>query len=258
MKAKKSFGQHFLKENSIAQRIAESMKGLGTLYHQVLEVGPGRGMLTQFLLELPLIDLKVVEADEDMVMYLRKNYPSLEGRIIANDFLKEDLSRCFPNEFGLIGNFPYNISSQIVFKMIDYRTIIPEMVGMFQREVAVRIAASPKDGGEYGIISILTQAYYKATLLFSVKPGSFNPPPKVNSAVIRLTRYRTSLDCDEVLFKKIVKTAFNQRRKMLRNTLREFFPEEILHTEKFFEQRPENLSVEDFIALAVRSKTLMS
>ncbi len=225
---------------------------------KVLEIGPGKGMLTKYLLEKN-VDLKVVEADDDMVAYLEDNYPELDGRIIARDFLKLDLTTVFPSEqratnneqFLLIGNFPYNISSQIVFKMVEYRHLIPEMAGMFQKEMAQRIIAPP-GGKDYGVISVLTQAFYDGKYLFSVSNGNFNPPPKVQSGVIRLTRKEGELGCNEELFRKVVKQAFSQRRKMLRNTLKPFFDDPVVLEEDFFKQRPEVLSVEEFVELTKR------
>ena len=224
-----------------------------------MEIGPGRGMLTKYLLEKN-IDLKVVEADKDMVAYLEDNYPELDGRIIARDFLKLDLTTVFPHfspltshpsEFLLIGNFPYNISSQIVFKMVEFRQLIPELVGMFQKEMAERIIAPP-GGKDYGVISVLTQAFYGGEYLFTVGNHNFKPPPKVQSGVIRLTRKEGEPGCDEALFRKVVKQAFSQRRKMLRNTLKPFFDDPAVLEEDFFKKRPEVLSVEDFILLTNR------
>ncbi len=246
MKAKKSYGQHFLTNENMAQRIADSF----TLAHErVLEVGPGKGMLTKYLLEKDF-ELKVVEADRDMVAYLQKFYPRLAANIIEGDFLKGDLEEVFEGQpFALIGNFPYNISSQIVFKMVESRRLISEMVGMFQLEMAARIIAPP-GGKDYGVISVLTQAFYDGELLFKVSRGNFNPPPKVESAVIRLKRKeKQTLDCDENLFRQIVKTTFGQRRKMLRNTLKLFVKDESVLEDSFFQKRPEQLSVADFIAL---------
>ncbi len=246
MKAKKSYGQHFLTNESFAERIA----GGFTLPHErVLEVGPGKGMLTKYLLQKDWI-LKMVEADQDMVRYLQKFYPKIGAAIIEGDFLKINLEELFEGQgFGLIGNFPYNISSQIVFKMVASRQLIAEMVGMFQKEMAERIIAQP-GSKDYGVISVLTQAFYEGTLLFRVSKGNFNPPPKVESAVIRLQRKANlRLDCDENLFRQIVKTTFGQRRKMLRNTLKPFFTDDSLLEAPFFQKRPEQLSVDDFIAL---------
>jgi 16S rRNA (adenine1518-N6/adenine1519-N6)-dimethyltransferase len=252
--AKKSFGQHFLKHDSIAARIAGSMKqaertGL------VLEVGPGQGMLTRQLLGKPEYTLYAVEADRDMVQMLEKDFPELQGHLFQEDFLEFDLHKAFGDrEFCLIGNFPYNISTQILFKMLDHREQIPEMVGMFQKEVADRVVA-PAGNKVYGITSVLLQAFFQTEYLFTVERGSFNPPPKVLSAVIRLTRKENfELGCDESLFRHMVKTAFNQRRKMLRNTLKPFFPQEILMSDPFFEQRPERLGWEEYVALVKKVK----
>lgn len=270
MRAKKSFGQHFLTNEDIARRIADALTLEGES-PKVLEVGPGKGMLTKYLLQKNL-DLQVVEADADMVAYLADNYPELSGRIIALDFLKLDLSKVFPPtpntsipqspnppipnpQFLLIGNFPYNISSQIVFKMVENRALIPELVGMFQKEMAERIIAPP-GGKDYGIISVLTQAFYEGKYLFTVGNRNFNPPPKVLSGVIRLRRKEGSLGCDEALFRKVVKQAFSQRRKMLRNTLKPFFNDPAVLEEDFFKQRPEVLSVKDFVELTQRIAAL--
>ena len=250
MKAKKSFGQHFLNREEIAERIANSLTINNELGHPVLEVGPGKGMLTKYLLkQYPL--LKVVEADMDMVNILHKYYPQLENRVISGDFLKVDLAAVFEGQsFSLIGNFPYNISSQIVFRMIKYRAIVPEMVGMFQKEMADRIIAKP-GGKDYGVISVLAQAYYEGKTLFNVDKSCFSPPPKVQSAVIHLIRKENQdLGCDEGLFRQVVKTSFNQRRKMLRNTLKPLFPEGSTELEDaFFQKRPEQLSLADFVGV---------
>lgn len=259
MKAKKSFGQHFLNREEIAERIANSLTVNNELGHPVLEVGPGKGMLTKYLLkQYPL--LKVVEADVDMVNILHKYYPQLENRVISGDFLKVDLAAVFEGQsFSLIGNFPYNISSQIVFRMIKYRDIVPEMVGMFQKEMADRIIAKP-GGKDYGIISVLAQAYYEGQTLFDVDKSCFTPPPKVQSAVIRLIRKENQdLGCDEGLFRQVVKTSFNQRRKMLRNTLKPLFPEGSTALEDaFFQKRPEQLSLADFVAVTRQVEALKS
>jgi len=249
MQAKKSFGQHFLKHESIAQRIAESLQQ-ATRTGQVLEVGPGMGILTRQLLAHPEYRTWAVEADADMVQYLQTNYPELAPNLIFKDFLEFHPESVFgDSEFSLIGNFPYNISTQILFKMLDFRAQIPEMVGMFQKEVADRVVSKP-GSKVYGITSVLLQAFYKTEYLFTVERGSFNPPPKVLSAVIRLTRKDNfELGCDERLFRTVVKTAFNNRRKMLRNTLKPFFPPEILMTDPYFEKRPEVLGWEEYVAL---------
>jgi len=250
MYAKKSYGQHFLKNDSIAARIAGSLQ-LAARTGRVLEVGPGTGMLTKHLLQHAEYTTYVVEADRDMVGYLQKNFPELPAeRLIFKDFLEFNPAEVFgENEFCLIGNFPYNISTQILFKLLDDRARIPEMVGMFQKEVADRIV-SPPGSKVYGITSVLAQAFYRTERLFTVEPGSFNPPPKVQSAVIRLTRKENfTLDCDEKLFRRLVKTAFNQRRKMLRNSLKPFFPAEKRMQDPFFQKRPEDLGWEEYVRL---------
>lgn len=253
MQAKKSYGQHFLKNDSIAARIAASLRRAGET-GRVLEVGPGTGMLTKHLLAQSGWTLYAVEADRDMVNYLQQHYPTLQERLIFKDFLDFNPREVFGDApFCLIGNFPYNISTQILFKMLDYRLQIPEMVGMFQKEVADRVAAKP-GSKVYGITSVLMQAFYQVEYLFSVEPGSFNPPPKVRSGVIRLTRKENfELGCDEKRFRTMVKTAFNQRRKMLRNTLKPFFPAEVLMNDPFFEKRPETLGWEEYVELVRRS-----
>ena len=247
MKAKKSYGQHFLTSEDISRRIANSLSMEG--YNRILEVGPGQGMLTKYLLQKEA-DLLVVEADRDMVHYLEAHYEALHERIIPADFLKLDLNLFFENEpFALIGNYPYNISSQILIKQLEYRMRIPEMVGMFQKEVAERVVAAPGNK-TYGVISVLVQAYYEGEYLFTVKPGSFNPPPKVQSAVIRLRRKENQdLGCDPKLFKRVVKQAFGQRRKMLRNTMKTFLNGQDILQDDFFNLRPEKLSVADFVQL---------
>lgn len=247
VKPKKALGQHFLKDLQIAQRIANTLADhKGT---PVLEIGPGMGVLTQFLLEEGH-DLKVVELDSESVAYLEQNFPDLKGRIIAQDFLKLDLSQLYPDRFCVIGNYPYNISSQIFFKVLDYKEQIPCCSGMIQKEVAERLASAPGSKA-YGIISVLLQAWYDIEYLFTVSEQVFNPPPKVKSAVIRMTRNsRTELGCDEKLFKTVVKTTFNQRRKTLRNSIKPIlgkdFPDYHL---PIFDKRPEQLSVEQFIEL---------
>ena len=250
MKAKKSFGQHFLNRPDIAQDIADGLLLTEGLEGRVLEVGPGRGMLTQFLIHKKF-NLVAVEADKDMVDFLNQKYKPSNINIVFEDFMKVDLSKMFDNQqFSLIGNFPYNISSQIVFKMIDNRSLIPEMVGMFQLEMADRVVAKP-GSKDYGVISVLAQAYYDGKKLFDVDRTCFSPPPNVQSAVIRLTRKdNQDLGCDEILFKNVVKTSFNQRRKMLRNTVRPFFEKApSVLTDTFFNRRPETLSLEEFVNL---------
>ena len=259
MRAKKSYGQHFLNNEDIARRIAASLIIPAGHTANLLEIGPGKGFLTKYLLKKK-VELRAVEADPDMVEYLHLNYIQLHGKIIAGDFLKLRLDGLFPvtpsgttlpAQFSIIGNFPYNISSQIVFKMIDHRHLIPQLVGMFQKEMALRIVASP-GGRDYGIISVLTQAYYDAEYLFSVGNENFTPPPKVQSGVIRLRRKDAPPDCDEALLRRLVKQAFSQRRKMLRNTLKPFFNAALLMNDPFFTKRPEVLSVEEFVELVKR------
>jgi 16S rRNA (adenine1518-N6/adenine1519-N6)-dimethyltransferase len=244
LKAKKSYGQHFLNKPDIARRIAQSLTLEGNCT-RVLEVGPGTGMLTRHLLERG-IDLAVVEADGDMVSYLEQHFPQLHGHIIHDDFLKFDLGAFAGGQpFALIGNFPYNISSQILFKMLENRHLIPEMVGMFQREVAGRVIAAP-GGKDYGVLSVLVQAFYAGRQLFGVDRSCFSPPPKVQSAVIRLARKEGELGCDEQLFRKVVKLTFGQRRKMLRNTLKPLLEGDPVLEEVFFTRRPEQLSLDEF------------
>jgi 16S rRNA (adenine1518-N6/adenine1519-N6)-dimethyltransferase len=248
VRAKKHLGQHFLTDLVIAKRIAESLR-LNS-YKKVLEIGPGMGVLTQFLLQNPNTELYVIDIDTESIEYLKEHFQQLNHKIIEGDFLKQDLAMLFNNEeFGLIGNYPYNISSQIVFKMLDYKHLIPEMSGMFQKEVAERICSGP-GSKEYGIISVLTQAYYDAEYLFTVNENVFNPPPKVKSGVLRLTRKKeTTLPCNELLFKQVVKTGFNQRRKMLRNSLRSLgFTSEQL-SEEIYTKRPEQLSLQEFYSI---------
>ncbi len=248
VRPKKGLGQHFLRDHQIASDIVDSLvMGDRT---KVLEVGPGMGVLTRFLLQKSNFETSVIEIDTESVVYLKTYLPELENRIIEGDFLRMDLKKLFAETpFSLIGNFPYNISSQILFKVLDYRELVPEVVGMLQKEVAERICTGP-GSKTYGILSVLLQAWYKVEYLFTVNEDVFDPPPKVKSAVIRLTANgRTDLGCNEKLFKSIVKQAFNQRRKMLRNSIKSFTPrydELDAHT---LTRRPEQLSVEDFIIL---------
>lgn len=248
IKAKKSYGQHFLTNEGTASKIAYSLLRAEDIKN-VLEIGPGKGMLTKYLLEQD-IHLKVVEADKDMVDYIAKKFPKLKDEIIYLDFLKANLFKLFDGEpFYIIGNFPYNISSQIVFKAIHEKELVPELVGMFQKEMAQRIIAKP-GGKEYGVISVLTQAYYEGEMLLHVPPGAFNPPPKVNSAVIRLKRkVNYELPCNERIFRMIVKTSFNSRRKMLRNTLKPLVSDVSILDPEEFNRRPEQLSFEEFVLL---------
>ncbi len=246
VRAKKHLGQHFLTDLSIARRIAESLPENHP--QKVLEVGPGMGVLTQFLLQQEKTDLSVIEIDDESVQYLKEHYSGL--KIIEGDFLRLKLSDFFSDSFALIGNFPYNISSQIFFKMLEYRKQIPCCVGMIQKEVAERLA-EPPGSKTYGILSVLLQAYYDIEYLFTVNENVFNPPPKVKSAVIRLTRNkRESLGCNEKLFTQIVKATFGQRRKQLRNTLKTFVKADSnLLADDFYMKRPEVLSVDDFIEI---------
>lgn len=251
--AKKSYGQHFLRSEDIAERVAEGLLQAGKT-GRVLEVGPGTGMLTKYLLKHGEYVTHAVEADRDMVEFLCKNYPHFAPeRLISQDFLDFDPKPLFgDHQFCLVGNFPYNISTQILFKLLEWRDQIPEMVGMFQKEVADRIVSKP-GSKVYGITSVLAQAFYNTEYLFTVEQNAFNPPPKVLSAVIRLTRKDGFvLGCDENLFRQMVKTAFNQRRKMLRNTLKPFFSNEILMEDPYFEKRPEQLGWEEYEYLVKR------
>ena len=257
VKPKKFLGQHFLKDLKIAQAIADTVDAYPGL--PILEVGPGMGVLTQFLVakERPV---KVVELDFESVAYLRENYPSLENDIIEDDFLKMHLERLFNgNPFVLTGNYPYNISSQIFFKMLDYKELIPCCTGMIQKEVAERIAAGP-GSKTYGILSVLIQAWYHVEYLFTVHENVFNPPPKVKSAVIRMTRNNVKeLGCDEKLFKQVVKTTFNQRRKTLRNSIKPILGKDCeICSDSSFNKRPEQLSVQEFIDLTNRVEKALS
>lgn len=247
VKPKKALGQHFLKDDSIACRIADTLDNYKSM--PVLEIGPGMGKLTRPLLDRGH-DLTVVELDVESVAYLSLHFPELQGRILGEDFLKCDLSTLFPDKFCVIGNYPYNISSQIFFKVLDYKDSIPCCSGMIQKEVAERLA-SPPGSKTYGILSVLLQAWYDVEYLFTVSEHVFDPPPKVKSAVIRMTRNNvTSLGCDETLFKRVVKTSFNQRRKTLRNSLRPLVGDAVsMLTDDIYNRRPEQLSVADFIAL---------
>ena len=247
VKPKKHLGQHFLKDDNIAYDISNSLR---KDCRNILEIGPGTGVLTKHLLKNKELNLFVVEIDTESVNYLNIHYPELKGKIISDDFLRYPLENIFNNEnFTLIGNFPYNISSQILFRVLDYYQQIPEIVGMFQKEVAERIASKPGKKA-YGILSVLLQAYYDIEYLFTVDEFVFDPPPKVKSAVIRLRRNQTQkIECDEKLFLKVVKTAFNQRRKTLRNALNSIsFDEEKLAAD-ILGKRAEQLSVADFIGL---------
>ena len=269
VRPKKALGQHFLVDLNIARKIVDS---LSDDHDTVIEVGAGMGVLTQYLIENQLEKLQVVEIDKESVEFLMKKFPQLEGHLTLGDFLKQELSSFRPepiggaekspaiegdsstalgmtgNDVGVIGNFPYNISSQIFFQILKYRDNVSECVGMIQKEVAERIAAGP-GSKTYGILSVLLQAWYDIEYLFTVHENVFNPPPKVKSAVIRLKRNNVKkLDCDEKLFVTVVKQAFNQRRKTLRNSLRSMIPAEIIDNE-IFNKRPEQLSVAEFVEL---------
>ena len=247
VRAKKHLGQHFLKDENVAEKIAETLSYEG--YDHVLEIGPGMGVLTKYLLQKET-DVHVIEIDTESVAYLQEHYPALDGKIHEKDFLKYDVSEILhQDQFAIIGNFPYNISTQIVFKMLELRSYIPEFSGMFQKEVAKRICE--KEGSKtYGILSVLVQAFYEAEYLFTVPPSVFNPPPKVDSGVLRLSRKENfSLPCDEKLFFRVVKTAFQQRRKTLRNSLKVFALPDDIKEDIIFTKRPEQLSTEQFIHL---------
>lgn len=256
VKAKKHLGQHFLKDENIAKKIADSLTEIG--YDNVLEIGPGMGVLTKYLLEKKS-KVTVMELDSESVTYLQETFPvehiklntsKEKFKIIEGDFLKKNLTEEFNNQqVAIIGNFPYNISSQIVFKAIENRAFVPEFSGMFQKEVALRVAEKP-GSKTYGILSVLTQAFYEAEYLFTVPPTVFNPPPKVDSGVIRLIRKENyTLPVNEKLFFRVVKTAFNQRRKMLRSSLKSFNLSDTLKEDPIFAMRPEQLSVQQFFEL---------
>ena len=250
VRAKKALGQHFLTDQTIASNIVGALTPGGV--RDVLEIGPGMGVLTRYLVERPDIDLKMVELDGESVEYLLTHFADMQGRLIQADYLKLDVHRFFKGPYRVIGNFPYNISSQIFFKILDDKDLVPEVVCMIQKEVAERIAERP-GSKTYGILSVLLQAWYDIDYLFTVGSGAFAPPPKVQSAVIRLRRNgRTDLGCDEKLFKAVVKTAFNQRRKTLRNALKPLLPEGFDASDPVFDLRAERLSVEDFVALTSR------
>ena len=251
VKPKKNLGQHFLTDLSIAKRIADTVDACPEI--PVLEIGPGMGVLTQYLVEKPRV-VKAVEIDAESVAYLYERFPKLHENILGEDFLQMDLTQIFDGkQFVLTGNYPYDISSQIFFKMLDYKDLIPCCTGMIQREVALRMAAAPGSKA-YGILSVLIQAWYNVEYLFTVDENVFNPPPKVKSAVIRMTRNDvTDIGCDEQLFKRVVKTVFNQRRKMLRVSLRQIFnngkPTDGFYEQDIMTKRPEQLSIPQFVKL---------
>ena len=272
VRAKKALGQHFLTDQSVAKRIVGALVGSAAEANgngiasgvagektdsaggrdKVLEIGPGMGVLSQYLLEREDIDLVMIEIDGESVDYLVSHFDKAEGRIIQGDYLKLDVGKLFDGPYRVIGNFPYNISSQIFFKILEDKDRVPEVVCMIQKEVAERIAEKP-GSKTYGILSVLLQAWYDIEYVLTVGPGAFVPPPKVHSAVIRLTRNsRTSLGCDEKLFKTVVKAAFNQRRKTLRNALKPLIPEGLDTSDAIFDLRAERLSVEDFVSLTLQ------
>ena len=272
VRPKKALGQHFLTDQSVAKRIVGALGGSAAEANgkgiasgvagektdsaggrdKVLEIGPGMGVLSQYLLEREDIDLVMIEIDGESVDYLVSHFDKAEGRIIQGDYLKLDVGKLFDGPYRVIGNFPYNISSQIFFKILEDKDRVPEVVCMIQKEVAERIAEKP-GSKTYGILSVLLQAWYDIEYVLTVGPGAFVPPPKVHSAVIRLTRNsRTSLGCDEKLFKTVVKAAFNQRRKTLRNALKPLIPEGLDTSDAIFDLRAERLSVEDFVSLTLQ------
>ena len=247
VRAKKALGQHFLTDQSIAMKIVDSL-GRSEV-RDVLEIGPGMGVLTQYLLKRDDIDLKLVELDGESVEYLLTHFPGMQGKLYQADYLRLDIHTLFQDKYRVIGNFPYNISSQIFFKILEDKDRVPEVVCMIQKEVAERIAEKP-GSKTYGILSVLLQAWYDIDYIVSVGSGAFCPPPKVQSAVIRLRRNsRSSLGCDEKLFKTVVKTAFNQRRKTLRNALKPLLGDPVDSSNPVFDLRAERLSVEDFVSL---------
>ncbi len=247
VRAKKHLGQHFLKDERYAERIVNALTEKKSP-NRVIEIGPGTGVLTRFLLNNENIDLLAFDVDIESINFLQKHYPAHSEKFILQDFLQFDLKNIQRKKIDIIGNFPYNISSQIMFRVLDFRNEIDVVVGMFQKEVAQRIA-SPPGNKEYGILSVLLQAFYSIEYLFTVPPGSFQPQPKVKSGVIRLTRNKVEkLNCDEQLFFKVVKTAFNQRRKTLRNALKPVLENKIINS-WHMDKRAEQLSVKDFIEL---------
>ena len=258
VRPKKNLGQHFLTDLAIAKRIADTVDACPDI--PVLEVGPGMGVMTQYIVEKPR-PFKVVEIDRESVDYLNEHFPKLRENILGEDFLRMDLRQVFDGQqFVLTGNYPYDISSQIFFKMLDNRDLIPCCTGMIQREVALRMASQPGNK-QYGILSVLIQAWYDVEYLFTVEPGVFNPPPKVQSAVIRMTRNKVQkLGCNEELFKRVVKTTFNQRRKMLRVSLKQMLPADspfFNDNASMLTMRPEQLSIQEFVELTNRIEKLL-
>jgi 16S rRNA (adenine1518-N6/adenine1519-N6)-dimethyltransferase len=248
VRAKKALGQHFLTDQGVARSIVAALSADSPV-RDVLEIGPGMGVLTQYLIGREDIDARMIEIDSESVSYLLTHFPGMEGRLMEGDYLRLDMSRVFPGPYRVIGNSPYNISSQIFFKILEDKDRVPEVVCMIQKEVADRIAEKP-GSKVYGILSVLLQAWYDIEYVMSVGSGAFAPPPKVQSAVIWLRRNaRTALGCDERLFKQVVKTAFNQRRKTLRNALKPLLPEGSDTSDPIFDLRAERLGVEDFVRL---------
>jgi len=248
VQAKKHLGQHFLKDPDIARTIVEAL-GRRDDYNTIIEVGPGMGILTDFLFEIQDKDVYLVELDKESVIFLNKRYPDKQDKIIEADFLRLDLKEITTEQFAIIGNFPYNISTQILFSVLDYKEQVPEVVGMFQKEVAERIASGPGNR-DYGILSVLMQAYYEVELLFTLNQEDFNPPPKVKSAILHFQRKEGfTLGCDAVLFKRVVKAAFNQRRKTLRNALSVLNGKEALLNVPYLDLRAEQLSWQQFVEL---------
>lgn len=246
---KKTLGQHFLKDESVIKKIIASLAESKSTTNNLLEIGPGAGALTKYLVQLPGIDFKAVEIDHEKVIYLQKKYPALKEKLIEKDFL--EMEPPFEEAFRVIGNFPYNISTQILFKVLAWKKLVPEITGMFQKEVALRIAAAPGNK-TYGITSVLVQAFYDVEYLFDISPQSFTPPPKVMSGMIRLKiRNEFPEMRNETYFFRLVKSAFNQRRKMLRNAVKPFFTEDVLKDE-LFNRRAETLSVDEFAQLTFR------
>ncbi|HEY2583606.1 MAG TPA: 16S rRNA (adenine(1518)-N(6)/adenine(1519)-N(6))-dimethyltransferase RsmA [Mucilaginibacter sp.] len=255
VRAKKHLGQHFLTDKNIAEKIVGSLKH-SDKYKQALEVGPGMGILSDILLQKSEFEVFLIDIDTESYQFLQKKYPQLGSRLINADFLEMDFTALFDGPIAIIGNFPYNISSQILFKVLDNRQQVVEVVGMFQKEVAERCTAKP-GSKEYGILSVFLQAYYKVEYLFTVKAGVFNPPPKVLSAVIRLTRNDVAeLNCNEKLFWQVVKAGFNQRRKTLRNALSSLINKEKMADEPLLDLRAERLSVTDFVSLTEKITAL--
>lgn len=256
VRAKKALGQHFLTDQSIAKAIVDALRRDPSAPRDVLEIGPGMGVLTQYLILRDDIDPMMIEIDTESVVYLMTHFADMQGKLIEGDYLRLNISKFFKGQYRVIGNFPYNISSQIFFKILEDKDKVPEVVCMIQKEVADRIAEGPGTK-TYGILSVLLQAWYDIEYVLSVGPGAFCPPPKVKSAVIRLVRNsRTELGCDEKLFKTVVKTAFNQRRKTLRNALKPLLSEGMDTSDPVFDLRAERLSVEDFIDLTKRFEAI--